>query len=401
MKRIFGLIALVLSAGLASAQQPKLEGFDLKQASIPPFEVPAFYNTVPVAGMTVGTLLAKEELSVPNAKAWRIMYVSERSDGTHVPASGIVVSPKAASVASRPVVVWAHGTTGTARGCAPSLAPNPARQLVQRGSEENLPIDIGIPFLNDWIANGYTVVAPDYAGLGSNAMHHYLLGEDAARDIHNMVRAARSLHQANAGTDVALFGWSQGGQAVLFAGENGKAYAPDNKIRSIVALAPAATIMSPAINAIFKSKTPYALMLSAGYIDAYKVDRGIFTEDGQKLLASTQKNCVVSMFGDIAKSGPAITSNVSDNPGWAAALALNNAGSKASSPVLVYQGTTDMIVPPASTKAYTQRATAAGTQVQVTVTSSSRRLRSLLGSRLASPTEQYGPALILRGFSRL
>ncbi|NKB79921.1 hypothetical protein HED49_20060 [Ochrobactrum daejeonense] len=65
------------------------------------------------------------------------------------------------------------------------------------------------------------------------------------RDTHNLLRAARSISEAGICEDTALLGWSQGGGAVLFAGEIGATYAPDNKIKTIVALAPGSRGLRP------------------------------------------------------------------------------------------------------------------------------------------------------------
>lgn len=361
-------LAAAIACSCASFADTKLEGFDLSLAQQQPFRVTPFYDDVgDVSQRPVGSLIRRESIDAPaGAVAWRVMYVSERWDGKHVAASGLVVAPRQPVGTARPVVVWAHGTTGAARGCAPSLAPNPARELMQRGGADQLVIDIGIPFLSDWIGKGYAVVAPDYAGLGSDAMHRYLVGEDAARDIHNLVRASRAIGEASVGDSTALLGWSQGGQAVLFAGEDAISYAPDNKVRSIVALAPAATLLSPAVNAIFKSKVPYPVLIGQGYADAYNLDKRLFTEDGQKLLEASHQNCVVTLFSAVAAAGPAVISNVTDASGWTDALGRNNAGLKRSeTPVFVLQGLKDTIVVPASSKAYAERAAANGTDVTV------------------------------------
>ncbi|WP_186425852.1 alpha/beta hydrolase [Cupriavidus metallidurans] len=108
------------------------------------------------------------------------------------------------------------------------------------------------------------------------------------------------------------------------------------------------------------------LVGTVAYPDAYNLDKNLFTDDGQKLLAASHQNCVVTLFGAVAAAGPAVTSNVTDNPGWIDALRRNNAGLKRSeTPVLVIQGLKDTIVAPASSKAYAERATAVGTDVTV------------------------------------
>jgi dipeptidyl aminopeptidase/acylaminoacyl peptidase len=58
-----------------------------------------------------------------------------------------------------PVVVWAHGTVGVANACAPSLNVRSVRDK---------------QYLNTWLSLGFAIVAPDYPGLGSSGLHHYL-----------------------------------------------------------------------------------------------------------------------------------------------------------------------------------------------------------------------------------
>lgn len=369
LKRAAFLAIAVAYSSPSFADEQKLEGFDLSLAQTPPFTVTEFYDSGDVSSLPVGSLIRKESIEAPaGASAWRVLYVSERWNGEHVPASGMVIVPKQTGAKTlRPVVSWQHGTTGTARGCAPSLAPNPARELLQRGEYV---IDIGIPFLEDWLAKGYAVVAPDYAGLGSNTVHRYVVGEDAGRDVHNLLRASRTITEAGIGEDVSLFGWSQGGQATLFAGEIGATYAPENKVRSVVALAPASTILKPddVINAFFKAKLPYPLLLGQSYMDAYKLDKNLFTAAGQKLLEAARKTCVVGVFGEVAKAeGPAVTDNVTDHKDWVEAMKRNNAGfTRIEAPVSVFQGLQDKIVPPDDTQDYAERAKAVGTDVSVT-----------------------------------
>ena len=65
---------------------------------------------------------------VPGARAWKVLYRSTDINDVAVPVSCMVVAPtgKAPST-GRPVVSWAHGTSGIARNCAPSMVDNPAK----------------------------------------------------------------------------------------------------------------------------------------------------------------------------------------------------------------------------------------------------------------------------------
>lgn len=361
------LAASAVFSSPSFAEAPKLEGFDLSLAKAPPFPVPALYDTPEnLSSLPVGSLIRKEAVEAPEgAQAWRVLYVSERWDGTRVPASGLVIAPKTtADKAVRPVVAWDHGTTGAARGCAPSLAPNPAVELAQRGE---FMIDIGIPYLKDWLAKGYAVVAPDYAGLGSDAVHRYGEGVGEGRDTHNLLRAARSIVEAAIGEDSAVLGWSQGGGAALFTGEIGAAYAPDNKIKTIVALAPGSRALRPVENDFFKSGSPFRLLIGQSFIDAYQLNPDVFSEDGKKLLEEARKTCVVGLYAaSAAVEAPIMKSSPREERDWLDALRRNDAGyMKSQAPVLVIQGTADTIVAPDDSKAYVARAAQVGTDISI------------------------------------
>ena len=128
------------------------------------------------------------------------------------------------------VVAWAHGTTGVARQCAPSLYPAALRW---------------IPGLANAIGRGYVVAATDYPGLGTVGVHPYLIGESEGRAVLDSVRAARHLDGAGANEHFAVWGHSQGGHAVLFAGALAPRYAPELRLAGVAAAAASAATASP------------------------------------------------------------------------------------------------------------------------------------------------------------
>lgn len=95
-------------------------------------------------------------------------------------------------------MVWAHGTVGVANHCAPSLNPRSDRDK---------------QYLNTWLSLGYAVVAPDYAGLGSSGLHHYLNARGEAWSVLDSVRAA--LKQFPLKNELILVGQSQGAHAAF------------------------------------------------------------------------------------------------------------------------------------------------------------------------------------------
>ena len=88
-----------------------------------------------------GTLIRSTPITAPSgAKAWKVLYHSRSVDGRDIAVSGVVVVPTgAAPKGGRPLVTWAHGTTGLGDQCAPSKAADAAsalpwvKQLVDAG----------------------------------------------------------------------------------------------------------------------------------------------------------------------------------------------------------------------------------------------------------------------------
>src|SRR5579871_1545546 len=95
-----------------------------------PVDMGSFYMSLPAINSAdkLGTLVKVEkiETSLMNANAWKIAYISSDVLGKKTLATGIIVAPTG-QIAGRPVVAWAHGTTGTAQTCGPSQVLNPAQ----------------------------------------------------------------------------------------------------------------------------------------------------------------------------------------------------------------------------------------------------------------------------------
>ena len=131
-------------------------------------------------------------------RAERILYHSRAADGRDVAASGVVlVPPGDPPRGGWPVIAWAHGTSGVARQCAPSLM----RDLYY-GEEGLFPM----------VRAGYAVVATDYHGLGTAGPHEYLNKRAQAYDVVYSVLAARGA-VATLGRRWVVVGHSQGGTA--------------------------------------------------------------------------------------------------------------------------------------------------------------------------------------------
>ena len=174
-----------------------------------------------------GTIIRSEPFpgAPAGASAFKVLYRSTGLKGEPIAVSGLIVVPAGpVPEGGRRVVAWAHGTTGVARKCAPSLFPQSLTW---------------IHGLEDLLARGFVVAATDYPGLGTAGAHPYLIGESAGRAVLDSIRAAGHLPGANAGEDFAVWGHSQGGHAALFTGQVARRYAPELRLAGVAAAAPA------------------------------------------------------------------------------------------------------------------------------------------------------------------
>jgi alpha-beta hydrolase superfamily lysophospholipase len=179
-----------------------------------------------------GTIIRQEPMrfAPAAASAYRILY---RSTGIHdesIAVSEMVIVPNGPGPAGgRPIVAWAHPTTGVVPHCAPSLAIFHFQQ---------------IQGLRSLLRRGFIVVTTDYPGLGTAGPHPYLVGLSEARAVIDSVRAARSMEGVGAGDRYAVWGHSQGGQAALFSGLIADKYAPELNLVGLAAAAPATDLVT-------------------------------------------------------------------------------------------------------------------------------------------------------------
>ena len=80
----------------------------------------------------------------------------------------VIVPNGPAPPAGRPVIAWAHPTTGVQPHCAPSLSP--LRFMM-------------IPGVSEMVKRGFVVAATDYPGLGTGTDHPFLDGPSEGRAV--------------------------------------------------------------------------------------------------------------------------------------------------------------------------------------------------------------------------
>jgi acetyl esterase/lipase len=325
----------------------------------------AFYQASPqeIAGPP-GSIIRTEPMrdSWFGAKTVRILYRSTGLKGEPIAVSGAVIVPGGTPPAGGwPVVGWAHPTTGIVPHCAPTLA----MLFFQE-----------IPGLRMMLAHGFAIAATDYPGLGTPGPHPYLVGESEGRAVLDSIRAAHALPGASVGTRSVLWGHSQGGQAVLYAGKLAAFYAPDVSVLGIVAAAPAtdlgALLRADIATAGGKNLLAMTLWSWNNVFDARMseivVPQAIPEVDR---LANICLESIIDihpreLIGKDLTNAFLNTQDPTSVEPWKGLLAANTIGTLPPSiPILVAQGTADDVVDPPVTAAYVKTLCAAGSKVEM------------------------------------
>ena len=318
-----------------------------EEASVVPAAdgLPDFYAVPdPVPDEDPGTLIKDEVVDAPdvNGTLYRVMYVSESLQDEPIAVTGLVAVPSTPPPdGGYPVIAWAHGTTGLADICAPSLNETSAAGLV-----------------NQLLDQGYVVAATDYEGLGTPGRHPYVVGESEARGVYDSVRAAGQLPDVELSDQIAVWGHSQGGHAAMFNLDIADDYAPEFDVVGVVAGAPPSQLLL-IYDALLESPfRHYILMAAAGFTAAYGDEVApldeVLTPEGIELIDVVDEGCATDI-GSETESIPIdeiSAANPADVPEWAELLEANDPGEfdeAVDIPLLVIQGGNDEQIPVAAT----------------------------------------------------
>ena len=267
---------------------------------------------------------------------WRVMYLSESVQGDPIAVTGLVAAPTGeAPDTGRPVLSWAHGTTGIADACAPSKTVD---QLL-------------VSFAEEFLAKGWVLAATDFEGLGTPGRHPYIAGISEGRGTLDIVTAAGQLDAAEAVTTTVVWGHSQGGHAALFASELAAEWAPDLDVVGTVAGAPPSEL--PLIAGALRDGpfAGYLAMAAAGINAAYPEAKleDVLTPKALDELDAVDEVCVTELheqFSQIPYDEFA-AADFNEVPEWKQALEVNNPGTVATDiPLLIIHGEADAQIPP-------------------------------------------------------
>jgi alpha-beta hydrolase superfamily lysophospholipase len=325
----------------------------------------AFYTAPsPLPGKNPGDLIWYRTIPWDaDGTAYVILYRSTTVDGTPIAVSGTAVVPKGASPSeSRPILAWAHGTTGLGDQCATS------RQFAAGDAPE-------AALATAALQRGMVFVATDYQGLGTPGEHAYVMNLAEGRNVLDSARAAGQLPdtQISGASKVVIWGHSQGGGAAALAAELAPTYAPELNVVGAMAGAPAGDLQAMA-SAPGTSTTPfgYVLMAVAGVQAEYPslgVEK-LLTPAGAALLEKIKTQCADEILPELEgqTSAQIALPALAADAGLAKVLKENSAGYlKTPVPIFIYHGDADTTVPASVSKAMFDRYCAEGVDVSRTI----------------------------------
>ena len=304
-------------------------------------DLPDFYGVPdPLPAGEPGDVIRSEPADAPglNGSMSRVMYLSTNISGEAIAVTGLILIPNGTAPSGGwPIITWAHGTTGIADACAPSLKPAEF-----------------VTMANGLLDAGYLVVATDYEGLGTPGRHPYIVGESEARGTIDIVRMAQNFPKANASKRYVVWGHSQGGHAAMFAGHIAKTYAPELELVADVAGAPPSQLLL--VNAALQT-SPYkhyiamvAAAMNAAYGDQKADLTQVLTPEGLDFLKNMDTLCSSDLgkaaagldFTKLQKADPATI------PSWNQLLKDNDPGTFTAPipvPLLIIHGGNDEQIP--------------------------------------------------------
>ena len=293
--KVWFLLTLSVSLGAIGNAQPQ-SGVSEGPAST------AFWDSIPrvvAEGSRPGDIYWMRERAdaPPNGRGWNVIYVSEGASGQLQHVSGEIYVPRSPSQTERPMIIWATGTAGFQDSCAPSR--NGLYRLDGRSTR--------IPGIERLLARGYVVVASDYQGSGTPGPTEYLQGAPQAMASFDVARAARKFPYVNAGTDIGIYGFSQGGQTSLWAAHIAGEYAPEFRVVGIAPIAPASRHLYLSFYDLdIPENSGYFISRMAGLQVGHPELRlrNILTEAGLELLTAQSWGCYELFGAGIALEEP-------------------------------------------------------------------------------------------------
>ncbi|MDT7538290.1 MAG: hypothetical protein QOI82_1875 [Actinomycetota bacterium] len=347
------LLSLPARAALADTTAPYGSASDNTPAPCPsgtagcpatdPFYLPpADLGTLP-HGSLIGNRAATLTQPAPQGKAaYLISYASQDSFGAPVVGTATVFVPSSPWLGqgSRPVISFQFAEDSLGGQCKPSYAMGHYNTNGTVSAEESE--------IENFLAQGYVVVAPDHDG---NA-EQLIAGQQEGHAVLDGLLATESFPAAglDAASRVALDGYSGGAHATAWATELAASYAPSLNIVGAIEGGTPADLEAAAKYNDGGAAFGLVMLATGGLIRAFP---GAGIQDqlnaaGKQAFTSLSTQCVDGIFSYAGKhlDDYTITPGIIDQPVFQALLAHEKLGQSAPHfPVFNYHAASDEIVP--------------------------------------------------------
>jgi hypothetical protein len=315
-----------------------------------------FYDTPnPLPAGKAGDLIRSEPFDEydlpPGMSAVRILYHSRSATGADVATSGVVLVPdETPPPGGWPVIAWAHGSTGVARTCAPSLMRN-----LHHG-----------PFLSMYVNLGYAVVATDYTGLGTSFRNASSDIPSNAADVVYSVPASRAAVPQLGAKWIAM-GENEGALAVLGVAELEKDIRDSNYLGGVaISAAPEAKDVYERV--VHGSAADELIFLAYGIKTVYPQFqvKDMLTEKALPLYEEIEQACSGTGSSPEVSAAAALRAGWEQNEFVKQFFERNTLGQKpAYGPLLVVSGEADSAMPATPTAKIVARMCKQGDRIQL------------------------------------
>lgn len=368
VRRLIGIASLGLAATLAQTAFAQ-EALPIAKASVKPMD-DSFYVSPPESALAVlapGSIVRYRPIPLGAygtavSGAYQLMYRSTGQKGQPTAAVTTVLIPRNAPATGRKLLSYQSFYDSLTLNCTPSY-------LTVRGTlfEENN--------LDPVLREGVVVVLSDYEGLQSQ----WIAGRNTAHGVLDGIRAAIKFDKTGLAPDtrIGMMGFSGGGHATGWAAEMAPEYAPElNIVGAAMGGVPAnvGNVARKVDGTLFAGVYLGAVVgLSRAYpeIDPQKYA----TPAGLEAIADMGNRCLLGMLQGqpemlfkyaFQRSTKYLKdANFLDLPEIAAIIQENNMGSRTpKTPLYVYEGTLDEIMPIKDVDELVKTYCAAGVKVQ-------------------------------------
>jgi hypothetical protein len=303
------------------------------------------------------------------AKAWNVLYRSTDARGNPIAVSGTVLVPSLPWLGSgkRPVVDYAVGTQGLGQQCAPS------REMAAGTFDEGA-------LAGQALNRGWAVDLTDYEGYTTAGHPTYVAGISEGHAVLDIARAASQLPGAGVSYDApfAVWGYSQGGGAGVWAGQLKSGYAPGLNLKGVAVGGVPADLTAVARNLNANVGAGFLATAAIGLDAAYPQLRldSYLNDAGRALVADVKSICMTEAIAkyafrdikDYTNDGRTLDQLLAI-PAWKSVLDVNKAGAASiPAPVLQYHGAADEFIPIAQARALAATYCARGMTVKFTGT---------------------------------